>query len=299
MKKEQVKGYLIKSVLLSDRIDVSHFNHGNELHIVEVSNKNTKKSQVVTSQILEYILINPQDFDNIIKNSFEQQPIYLVKTGFLEDLSKYGLRNSYLRKLENQNNNQYDEMISKSILADSTDAQFEFIQLVPNFHQKQVWKNTKGNIYIEPFILNKYAQLENETYFLDDLVEHLSHRDDIAFMTYMGRWDREQSTILYGPLSGNEKGIGGVISDIEHHLEEGESEPLEKECINLIYYPKNEQINQILNWNPNVDGRSPENMKKQTYNIERYIVKDILGGQKFLQNPPEIEIETPKRKFKH
>lgn len=296
--------YSVTTQRLSQLTDVNHFVNGEDLHVVEVvKGHNKKRNAVVSTQLLHEILENPAHIDKIVKTAKHTESVMLVNDDFLHNITQYGrYKNSFLRQFSDSPNN-YDEgnMISSDYFNDIKSNKYHFIQYVENSHDKHIWQKGDGPIYMEPIILDSgYANINDDTYFLDDLVEHLSHRDDIAFLTHLGRWDKETVGLLKCPLKGNEKGIGGVIYDIEHHLEEGDATPAEKETISVVYYPKQEDSKKIIAWHEEIDGRTPENRKRNIYFLDLFIIKDMLGGQQFLQKPPELtEAELPKRKFKH
>lgn len=302
--KSIINNYSVTTQKLSQLTDVTHFVNGENLYLVEVvKDRNKKRSAVVTNEVLREILGNPANMHNIIKESDTNLHIMLVKEDFLENLTSLGRYKHTLVYQVGNNNTQYNEgdSLSQDYFNDANKEGYKFIQSVANTHHKHIYKTGDGKIYMEPIVLDSgYSNINDTTYFLDDFVEHLSKRDDIAFLTYLGRWDKHKPTLLKCPLKGDEKDIGGVIYDIEHHLEEGESQPSEKETITVVYYPKQDDIKKILAWNDDIDGRKKENLKRKMYFLDVYITKDLLGGQQFVQNPPELEeVDLPKRKFKH
>ena len=302
--KSMVGQYSVTTQRLSQLTDVSHFVNGEDLHVVEVvKDHNKKRNAVVSTQLLHEILENPSHIDKIVKKAKHTESVMLVNDDFLDNLTQYGrYKHNFLRQFS-ATPNSYDEgnMISNDYFNDVKNSNYHFVQYVENSHHKHIWQKGDGTIYMEPVILDSgYAEINDVTYFLDDLVEHLSHRDDIAFITHLGRWDKQDTTLLHCPLQGHEKGIGRVIYDIEHHLEEGDSDPAEKETISVVFYPKQEDIKKIVAWNEEIDGRTPENVKRKLFFLDRFIIRDMLGGQAFLQRPPEVEEDNlPKRKFKH
>jgi hypothetical protein len=225
----------------------------------------------------------------------------LIKKDMLNLIEKYGFYQlSYLYELDKKTEApQRDKMFSINIEKDLTNPDFELIKMVRNVNFKFAWINLDGELKCEPFILDgcAKAQLHNNKYHIDDLAEHLSHRDDIAFITYTGRWDRNKSTLLKAPLNGNEDSIGGIISEMEHHLEEGESAPAESEEMTIVYYPGKDNIKKLIEFDSRIESKLPENKINQNYFVERYILNEVLGAKKFLIEPPEVEVKV--RKFKH
>lgn len=226
-----------------------------------------------------------------------EYPYMLIKQKSLDLIEKYG-KLPYLAQLDNQDPTKY---ISKNLKEDLENPEYTIIEMIDNPNLKFAWRDLKGKLHCEPFILNQYimSELDNIHYHLDEFAEKLSQRHDVAFITYTERWSDNKSTLLFAPLKGDEKDIGGVINEITHHLEEGDAEPLEKEEINLIFYPNSENIEKVLFFAQNVEGRTSENTRRHVFFVERFIVRDILGGEEFYIDPnPPIE-EKPKRKFKH
>lgn len=149
-----------------------------------------------------------------------------------------------------------------------------------------VLRDAQGVLYVEPYKMNYHeGKLNDARYYLDDFAEYLSTRDDVGFLTYQNSY--EEGTVLNAPLSGSEPGIGRIISDIHHHLEEGEDMPQEREEINLVYYPPQHLVEELMNW---------KRQEGKIYTVEEYILKEHLGGDKFLKVPDPAPAV---RKFKN
>lgn len=230
-----------------------------------------------------------------------QDSVWLIKNEYFDIVPQYGFYQ--MEQLYSLNREETPpkraDMFSNNIEQDLTNPEYSLIKMIKNPHSKIAFMNLDGEIFSEPFLIDGSAicELHDAKYHLDELAESLSHRDDIAFITYTGRFDQEKSTMLGCPLTGNEPSIGGVISEIEHYLEEGESQPAEKEEITLFYFPNKNNVEYLLNFDSRTHGRLPENQKAGNYFVERYILNEILGAKEFLINPPEVEVKV--RKFKH
>lgn len=251
------------------------------------------------NQAQKHSFIGNQEMLDTLKSGqteINQQKYLLAKESTLVMIEKYG-KLPYLAQLDKQST---VKEISKNPLTDLQNNEFVIIELIENPNHKLAWKDKKAKLHCEPFILTSHimSELDDAHYHLDELTQMLSLRSDVAFITYTARWAEKESSLLFGPLLGNEEGIGGIINDINHHLEEGDSEPEEKEEINLVFYPTSKNMEQVLFFDSQIDGRKPENLKRKVLFVERLIVRDILGGAKFYIEPPQPE-EIPKRKFKH
>lgn len=241
-------------------------------------------------------LINGQ----VVDRDWHDSPL-LIKKDMLNLIEKYGFYQlSYLYELDNKSKApKRDKMFSNDIEKDLNNPEFELVKMVKNVNFKFAWMNLDGDLKCEPFILSgcAKAELHNNKYHIDDLAEYFSHREDIAFVTYTGRWDRDKSTLLKAPLTGKEDSIGGIISEMEHHLEEGESAPAESEEMTIVYYPNKNNIKKLIEFDSQIEGRLSENKITRNYFVERYIINEVLGAKQFLIEPPQEEVKI--RKFKH
>jgi hypothetical protein len=295
-----VNGFCIRYAPLSSFVDVSKFIDGDKFFMVEVKNEHELRSHICVQKNLDKLLQEPQSIKGKLNTIETDHYIWLVKNEFLDSLTKYGWHLArYLRELEGVPKKDPLEDISKDNFKDFSSPEYQFVQCIPNEHNKQTFMNSKGEYFMTPFSLDyNEADLHDETYLIDDFVEHLSHRDDVAFLANMDRWANKPAKIFHCPLKGDEEDIDGIISDYEHHLEDGETKTAETEKFDLVYYPKKEDIEKILKWSQRVEPYTPEGRKWETYNIYRYIAQDILGGKQFFKYPPQDEVEPPKRKFK-
>lgn len=290
-------GLSIQYLNLSDSIDTTAFS---ELayFFVEYQKDGKPLSHIIDEKQFE-LLSQGETYDYDWHNS-----VHLIKSEGLKLIEKYsfwGLENFY--KMANQTDSPITRthLFSHNIANDRFDHNhFTFVKLIENYNSKFAWLDIEGKIHCEPFVINgsPISELHNTKYFLDDFAEELSHRNDIAFITHTGRWEKHPPTILFAPLTGNEPTIGGVISEMEHHIEEGESWPEETEELSIIYYPNENNIQQLIEFNPGIQGKLPENKNKGNYFVERLILNIILGGEKFLIHPPQEE-EVIVRKFRH
>lgn len=300
MTETTVDGFSIRYAPLSAFVDVSKFIDGEDFFMVEVKNEHELYSHICLKKNLDQILKEPKSIEGRLNTIETEHYIWLVKNELLDSLTKYGWHLArYLREIEGAPKNHAMKGISKDNFKDLSNSKYQFVQCIPNEHNKQTFRNSKGEYFMTPIKLDYiHGQLHDGTYQIDEFVEHLSHRDDVAFLANMGRWVNRQVKILHCPLKGDEEDMGGIISDYEHHLEDGETKTEETEKFDLVYYPKKEDIEKILKWSQRIEPYTPEGRKWGTYDIERYIVQDILGGKQFFKDPPQDEVEPPKRKFK-
>lgn len=284
------KTYDIEVEPLSKFTNTEHF-LPKDLFVVEVTNnqfqegfenKNTQtKVQGVISQAkLDEVSKNP----HLIKeqNFHIEDPIIAAKKGFREYVTQIGFSSNLDTFMDIPKKKQNDFFV-KNILGNKEE--IDFFQYVQNEQHLRLWKDSNNTVFMEPFILDYIAaQLDNGKYDLDKLVEHLMLRDDVGFTTSIGENSFSlKKKFLKGPLVGNEPGINNIISDIPgHNREEGRDETI---C--LIYYPKPEHIDKILAFQSD----------KKYYNIENFIMGEILGANICLKVSPVLE-EAPKRKFK-
>jgi hypothetical protein len=294
---------------ISDHFDLSQLGNNQNIsyYAIEYIQNNQKVLSTFWNQYeLEYFL---QHQKQLLKNSNQEKsmndhPIFLlVHKDFIPAMEKYSVLNSHIFANTIKNFVQPRELISHNFMQDILDPNYTLVQKIENSESIYVFKTLDGILHSEPFLLFSHirSQLDDANFFLDDFVEELSHRNDVAFLTYSGRFNHyngKQATVLFTPLHGDEENIGGIIHDIEHHLEEGEEKPEEQETIYLIYYPKKEEIESLVNWDLHVDRNSFDYKKKQIFFVERHIVRNILGGEKFLKHP-YIEEPVIVRKFKH
>jgi hypothetical protein len=296
-----VNGFSIRYAPLSSFVDVSKFIDGDKFYMVEVKNGHEVHSHICIQKNLDQILENPQSIKGRLNTIETENYIWLVKDEMLTNFTKYGWHLAkYLREIEGFPQVNPMDGISKNNFENFTKLGYQFVQHIENEHNQQTFMNDKGEYFMSPFMLDyNEAQLQDKTYLIDDFVEHLSHRNDVAFLANMDRWTTKPVKILHCPLKGDEEDIGGIISDYEHHLEDGEERGEETEKFDLVYYPKKEDIEKILKWSRRVEPYTTEGKKWETYNVKRYIVQDILGGKQFFKHPPQDEVEPPKRKFKH
>lgn len=291
------KNNIINYLNISEQIDTTGFS---DLSYFFVNYIDKNKSEI--NKILD-----ENQFQSLTKDlSFEYQHIdsvWLVKKELLsliEKYSYYSFINNYKLHNEKKPSVNIREVFAtpKNFENSLNDSEYTLIKLIKNPNSKIAWMDIEGQLHCEPFLINGvYAAFHNDKYDLDGFAEELSTRSDIAFITNTGRWAENKATLLFSPLEGNESSIGGIISNMEHHLEEGENPPPENEEMTILYYPNSDNIKMLIEFDPQIHGRTLENTKNQDFFVERYILNNILNGKKFLLNP--IEEEKPKRKFKH
>lgn len=283
----------IDSVPLSEFTDVSHFKNGATMFAVSFNNKTVisgaiqketeyKFEGILSANQKNELVKNPLGF-NFNKNT---NGVYLVKKDFLDYFTKYG-QYGQLAKVDDKKELNFNDFISSKPFSEGADDSYEFVQHMSGHNDGHfVLKNKDGKLFMPPFVMDYIAaHLDNGNYHLDELIEHLIKRDDVAFLVEKD-WRKE--AILRCPLKGDEEGVDKIIRNIPYY----NSEENRNETINLIFYPKSEDIEKILNWKENKD--NPE-----IWNVENYIVRVILDCEKFRIKPvAEVEPVVPKRKFK-
>ena len=295
MKKLTTKNNLeLQYLNISQIIDTTAFSEFNYFLV-----KHEEKGKEVSYFVDENQFFKLVEGEPIVRDW--QDSVWLIKNEYLDIVPQYGFyQMEYLYALNKEDTPpKRDNMFSKNFEQDLTNEEYSLIKMIKNPHSKIAFMNLDGEIFCEPFIIDgsPICQLNDAKYHLDELAENLSHRNDVAFITYTGRWNKEKSSLLGGPLTGNEPGIGGIISNMKHHLEEGEAQPAEKEEMTVLYFPNQTNVEYLLKFDSGVEGKSPENVKAKNYFVERYILNEILEAKQFLINPPEVEVKV--RKFKH
>lgn len=289
--------YEIEYEALSKFTPVDKFINGEDYSIVQYKDTEIKKgsinsttssgwSKIISSSQLENLLQNPDK--NHTSELNLSNHIHLVNPGFMEHLKKYGTRQDLIN-LSDFKNPTIDTFFIKDILKNASEKDVEFIESVKNAFDMNIWKNSKGEIFCEPFVFNYMdGYLDNKNYNLDELVEHLMKRDDVAFITDSQSVMRHDKKILNCPLTGNEKGIDKIISNIPHYnVHEGR-----EETIGLIYYPKTEELLKLIEW-------AKENESSKTsFDKNTFIVNEILGAKDFINSPVKEELMV-KRKYKN
>lgn len=279
---------------ISDEIDTTAFSEYNYFLV-----KHLEKGKEVSYFLDENQFFKLVDGEPVIRDW--QDSVWLMKKEYLNIIPQYGFyQMQYLYELNrDEPAPKREDVFSHNSEQDLNNEQYTLVKMIKNPHSKVAFMNLEGEIFCEPFIIDggPICQLNDAKYHLDELAESLSKRDDVAFITYTGRWAKEKSTMLGCPLTGNEPGIGGVISEMEHHLEEGESRPEEKEEMTVLYFPNKHNVEYLLKFDSGIEGKLPENAKAKNYFVERYILNEILQAKEFLIHPPEPEVKV--RKFKH
>lgn len=295
-KKEQfIKNqYNMEYYSLSDYIDVSNLEEGNQLYlfsmeqITTITNlgdkKNSKKfQQILNQKQLDYVLENPHLTQSIPKKA---TTVTLVRKEILEDYRKYG-HNDYLR---GQNpKKEYPEL---DFLKDIHSPEVFVVEYksATTLNFKSVFKTSTNEYYCEPFSLNySNAELHDGKYHLDELIEHLSTKNNLAFCIDVNR----KPQLITTPFNDKTENIEKIIEDIpSYNISEKE-----KEAIHIIYYPTTEELMKLKQWD------NPENKEynknKEIYTIERFILSEILGASNYIKVPLKNEEPLiPARKYK-
>ncbi len=291
--------YKLESFPLSEVIDVSNLNNGENLYVLKFSDTKEvigslsehnvfEKQMIVSGQTVEEICENPRGFQSIINKN--NSNIYFVNKEFISYYSNYGEMYN-LNEISGVKRNEMSEFINNKCFDNPKDKDNEVIQFVKNKNDLKIWKTSDGELHAPPMIFDYIAaKLDNETYHLDLLIEHLMKRDDVSFLTEEGRWSTAKKQILSCPMVGNEAGVENIISDIPGYNATEDC----TESITLVYKPKSEDIKKIMNWEIDKSDK-----KSRIWNVENYIVRDLLDCDKFSKVPVIVEESVvPKRKFK-
>lgn len=294
--------FTIESMPLADAVDVSRFIDGPEMFLVSYSKETTisgdkkenisfKKQVIINHKTLEKITLEPNRFEELIEKNKSSNPIYLVTKDYWEFFREEQIYNRFVNNLEKEEKKSFNNFEIKKCFDNAKNNKNMFVQYVENKNHQRVIMNANGELAAEGFVFDYIgAQLDNGNYDLDKVVEHLMKRDDVAFVTRSDSYSTRNMKILKCPLSGNEPDVKDIIADIPgYNAEEGRDETI---C--LVYYPKAEDIGHIIHWE-----MSETDKKNGVYNLENFIVQEVLECKQFRKNPvvPE-ETETPKRKFK-
>lgn len=295
--------YEIKSSPLSQIINVSNFIYGENLFVISytktttisgafVNSSQENKQNVVTKECLEALVKEPHLYNDFIKSFAQENPIIFVKSDFKENFKKYGMNESLIEldgksKKDILNDTNFDKITNK-LFDESKNPDYEFLQFLKNPNHFRIFLDNEGTLFTEPQIYDYIrANLDNDTYHLDELVEHLSQRNDVSFITAPdSSIYSKKSHLLHCPLFGNEPGINNIINDIPaYNAEEGKDE-----TIYLVFKPNTEQIKTMTQWKKN---------KSHIWNLDDFVVRVLLNCEKFrIQPVAQIESVVPKRKFK-
>jgi hypothetical protein len=296
--------YTVEHMPLSDVVDVTNFLDGDKTHIIKYNKKTTitgqknseasfTKQLLVSESVLKKILANPENFEKITEKneSFSNNPIVLVMNEFINVYKEKGIYNVVDQMLGEKDDVKPNDLREYNVFDNANEPGFMFVQFIENKNSLRVIKDKDNNFIAEPMVFDYVgANLDNQTYDLDELIEYLMKRDDIGFIT-ADKYSYNKNKLLKGPLKDDEEGLQDIIGDIpSYNSEEGRTE-----AISLVYYPKSEDIPKIMNW-----AMSDEDEKNKVYSLDRFVVQTILGCQKFRKdNEPElVEPEISKRKFK-
>jgi hypothetical protein len=251
-------------------------------------------SAIVEKWVLDKILDKPEDHEAIVHHEIQHDamPVFtMLSYQQLNDCRLYG-RSPQLYQIDGKEYPQYNEENKKDMLKLVQTPNHEghaLCQFVRNPNLLHVWQTAQGVYSIQPFVMDYVeANLDNGTYHLDELTEHLSHLNHVAFIANESRYSSAGAVLLKCPLKGDEKHIDKIIDDIPGYNADEER----NETLNLVYYPTQEDIVMLMNW-------KRDNKNHNQYNVERFLVQEILGGKHFLKHPePEVENQTFKRKFR-
>jgi hypothetical protein len=296
--------YEIKASPLSKVTDVSNFINGENLFVISytktttitgsfVSSAKENKQNVVTKEFIDALVKEPHLYSSLLKSFAQENPISFVNFDYKENFKQYGWNEGIMElsgksKKDILPEDHHNKMINKAY-DESGNKDYEFIQFIDNKNHLRVFGDKEGNLFTEPQVYDYIgANLDNGNYHLDELVEHLSKRNDVAFISDPNSSSYSKSSkLLQCPLVGDELGINNIIDDIPgYNAEDGRDE-----AICLVFKPNTEQIKKMMSW----DAKENANI----WNIDNFVVRDLLDCEKFRLVPePEVISVVPKRKFK-
>lgn len=298
--------YTVEHMPLSDVTDVTNFLNGDKMHIVKYNKKTTitatgQKNKeasftnqlLVSDEVLQNILANPENFEKIIENNteFRNNPIVFVMNEFIDIYKAQGIYTVIDQMMGQKDGPKPNDFREMNVFDNAHEPGHMFVQFIENKNSLRVIKDKDNNFIAEPMTFDYIgAKLDNGSYDLDVLIEHLMKRDDVAFVSN-NKYPYNKNRLLKCPLKGDEEGLQDIIGDIPHYNAEEDR----TEFISLVYYPKSEDIIKMMNW-----VMSEEDKKNQVYSIDTFAVQTLLGCQKFRKDVESVlsEPEPPKRKFK-
>lgn len=281
---------------LDKYISTEHFTDKDALYLINKDNN----LKIITESSLENFLKTGKEK----AYQHDDSAYFAIKKEGLDFLKRYGwMISEWLLKMDGNNENKsmtrsnfLKGLTKKDLLSDNKD----FVIVETKYNDwGTIWKTNEGDYYLEPLNLTWInANLSNKNYYLDELVEHLSQQDNVAFVTHLDRWDKNDSKLLFTPLTGNEEGIGTIIFDIEHNLEEGDEYPTdETETATLYYFPDHDNKELIQNLVNIANDRDLLDKSNKVFNVATHVLQNILGAKAFLKVPENSAVN--KRKFKN
>lgn len=292
--------YTLKYLPLSDFVNIEHFIDGNQLYLSELKinesktgfyNTNNKSSvvKIINHKHLTELLEHPEHYISLNDTYKLTYPVHLVRKDFLPEFTLYGNDYNNLGQMLNLKIPSFNEQLSNNLAKDSINPDFEFLQSVPNENHLQVFLDSKGTKHCAPFIFDYcFAQLDNANYDLDAVVDFLSKRDDVAFLIKHDGY--RKYSLLECPLQSDEKYMGKIIEDIPHYNADEDR----NETINIIYRPKQQDLDKILMWQDNIEDKNQD-----IFNLATFIIKKVLNCQQFsTQKIVEEDVAPIKRKYK-
>lgn len=292
---------------LSNLTDVSHFDNGDDLYLIKITDKESKigdvsdsqthtKEAIVTSKDLEDITQNISKFandqsiggyalPNVSKRDNGIGAISLVDRGFLEHYKKYGI-DGYDRNCkrgeEKTSRHYVVESIWDTLKENKTTGDKIFVQLKESPMKFDYIETSEGEKVLPSFYLSYIeGQLDNREYKLEDLAEHLLKNFDVDFYK-----ESRNHTSINSKNIQNEKDLSGIIKSIPHYnQDDGRTE-----CLEIRYYPTKEESEKII--------KSNVHLTNDMWDKNQFIVREILGGRSFSVEPVKNDNFTRKNKFR-
>lgn len=282
---------------LSKFTNVEHFENGSDMFVINVNEKTIKTGfyknntssnhqAIVSKEHLDAILAEPEDLRNLNSKFKYKTSIELVDKNYTAYLSEIGFRCSILEKI---NKDKKEPAKPDNVWDNANDSAYEFVEMMDR--DSGLCKDSRGNMFMSPIRFDYInGTFDNEKYHLDELVEHLSKRDDIAFITDEN--NSFKAKLIKAPFTGKEKDLNKIISEIPYYnASEGRTESI---CV--IYYPKTKDLLKIMAWNMKDPSFSQE-LRSRLYDEKQFIASQIFSADQFQKSFVVVQ-ESKKRKYK-
>lgn len=261
--------YTLEYKSLSTITNVSHFENSKDLYVVKLGieqiitgDKNSQSTHVwekiINQEFIEKLNENISQYEVLAKQYTLPKDTLLVNKEFLSILKQYG-NDNYIFKLDSLAEKNLNDFISKTPYTDIDKEDMILIQSIGTVYGKKVYKDIHNMLYIEPFRFNYVdGNLDNDTYDLERLVNHLSKRDDITFIL-----EGRHKAVAKCPITDENVQIVQSIPSYNRTEERTHS-------ISFIYYPKQEDIMEIMALDI-----------QDSYKLNKLIINEILQGKYF------------------
>lgn len=296
--------FTLKYVPLSDVTNTEHFIKGDNLYLVQVIDEMTgngdvkidtthKTQSIVTKEYLDKLSTNIKSVsvDRNIGNggtlptaNNKENPVYLAKREFLDFYKKFGTTNASFNPAKGEEKHFWDDFVCTNFCEKVMEQDFQrdyvFIQFKES-NSKFIYIETSDGEKLMPPIYLSYIEgtLDNKEYKLEELAEHLLNNFNIDFYK-----DDRRNDVVNSKKVNDDTDLSGIIKSIPYYnCDDGRNE-----CIELHYYPTQEETKLILD-----DNAKP----KDYWTRQSFVVNELLGGKNYLIDPPK-NVSQPLKKNK-